>query len=136
MKVLKMSILLATIVLGFSAQAADVTFESADNRLETQICIDVATNNLEAYKKHVSKLLMGASKLQTDNYLFIARELRCNSENIVQFAHHYQSEDIAVFMSRYSRKTATNDERAADTSNADDLLEGEEKVVLVTSVLH
>jgi hypothetical protein len=107
MKYIRMSILSATIVLGFSANAADVTFRPADNRLETQICVDAATNNLEAFKTHVSSLLMGASKLRKDNYLFIAKNLRCNNENIVRYAQHYQSEDIAAFMSRYLPESDT-----------------------------
>ena len=102
--------------------------------MATKICLDVATDNLIGYKRHVGKM-MKASIIKTSRYKLIANKLRCNNEHITGFAQRYESNKTAKFINQYVDKKVIIRKVARTSIDADKLEIGESDVILVTSNL-
>ncbi|WP_298439819.1 DUF3718 domain-containing protein [uncultured Ferrimonas sp.] len=94
---MKALLLTGVMVLGCSAAAYgdNRQFVAADDRMETQVCIDAATKSMRSFsqKLHNNRL----------NYRIIGKQLLCNDEAVATFAARYNPDQrVSSRIARYS----------------------------------
>jgi len=102
MKNLTKTLIGVTSLLALPAMAGQTSFDAGDDRIETQICIAAAENNLGKYKRTVEKL----SK-RRNIHSIVANKLSCNNESIADFAYTFNADKTANFLANYSKHKIT-----------------------------
>jgi len=95
MKTLLLTSTLIATSLGFSApsQAGNVHFVATDSRVETQVCLHTAANNVKALKTAIKK-----QNDVTSSHLI--NNLQCNDMSLVKFAYKYQADATFNYLNR------------------------------------
>lgn len=91
-------LLLATIAASaLPLSAAQYKFVPGNDRVETQICIAAAENNLSKLKNKSLAMSRNAGIFRT-----VAKKLTCNNKSIADFAFKYDADKTVKFLDRYS----------------------------------
>lgn len=98
MKKMKYLLLTMVAVSSLPLSATQYVFVPSNDRIETQICIAAAENNLSKFKNKVLALSRKPSI-----YRAVARKLTCNNQSIADFAFKYDANKTVKFLDRHSQ---------------------------------
>ena len=99
MKITKFILLPIAAVLSLSANATPHKFVPTNNDLTTELCVAAASNNLSRYK-----FIAKHSRLKRS---YIADQVSCNNQNIVEFAIHHNALKVAAYINKYKKHQVT-----------------------------
>ncbi len=98
MKKIKYLLLSAIAASALPLSAAQYVFVPGNDRIETQICIAAAENNLSKFKNKAQALSRNAGI-----YRKVANNLTCNDKSLADFAFQYDANKTVKFLDRYSK---------------------------------
>jgi hypothetical protein len=96
--------LLTTILIGitFQATAAEYTFVASDNSKQTKFCMAAGSNDLTSLKREIRKL----RRAPHQHVKPLVDSMRCNGQNVTEFAHRYEASDTLAFLNQHSSHKA------------------------------
>lgn len=128
MKKIKYLLLSAIAASALPLSAAQYVFVPGNDRIETQICIAAAENNLHKFKSKSLALSRNAGIYRT-----VAKKLTCNNKTVADFAFKYDANKTVKFLDRYSehdvkiRREISENKRLLESTESDP-----ERIVYVT----